>query len=372
MLNVLSIVPYNFLPSKMGGQKCIAFGNKFLSQYVNLTCVTVANNDVTKADYDVLNILSNSQLRYINIFYFFKLKEIIRQKKITHIIIEHPYYGWLGYLIKKICRVKLIVRSHNIEALRFKSINKWWWKILWHYEKFVHKNADMSFFITNFDNDYAVSNFHLKASQCSVITYGFDLKAAPSKDEKLISKKCIYKQYNLINNETILFFNGTLSYKPNIDALNVILETINPILLKNSALKYKIIVCGQNLPESYDNLKSYKVKNIIYAGFVEDIATYFKATDIFLNPVIEGGGIKTKIVEALGNNASLVTTKSGAIGIPINLTANKMIVVEDNDWQQFTQAILEVDIHQRISTSYFDYFYWGNIAKKASMALELI
>ena len=99
MLNVLSLVSYRFLPPKMGGQKGIAFFYDYLAVHVNLTCVTTKENDPSAvSNYEVLNILSNSGLRYINIFYFFTLRKIIREKKITHLIIEHPYYGWLGVL----------------------------------------------------------------------------------------------------------------------------------------------------------------------------------------------------------------------------------------------------------------------------------
>ena len=68
------------------------------------------------AEYEVLNVLSNSKLRYINLFYFFTLRNIIRKKKITHFIIEHPYYGWLGFCSKWFCKIKLVVHSHNIES----------------------------------------------------------------------------------------------------------------------------------------------------------------------------------------------------------------------------------------------------------------
>ena len=69
-------------------------------------------------------------------------------------IIEHPYYGWLGLLVKRFCKVKLIIHSHNIEAERFKTTGRWWWKILWHYEKNVHKSADFTFCITENDRQY--------------------------------------------------------------------------------------------------------------------------------------------------------------------------------------------------------------------------
>src|SRR6478736_6000672 len=114
MNKVLSLVSYKFLPPDMGGQKGIAFFNRYLSKETDLYCVTIKENEeVYKEGYPVKNILSNSQLRYINPFYFFTLRRIIKENHITDLIIEHPYYGWLGVLLKWFCRVRLTVHSHN-------------------------------------------------------------------------------------------------------------------------------------------------------------------------------------------------------------------------------------------------------------------
>src|SRR4051812_28412772 len=94
-IKVLTIVSYKYLPAKLGGQKGIAFFYDFFSSLVKTTCVSIKDTDVSCAkNYEVLNILSNGKFRYANPIYFFTLKKIIRQKKITHVILEHPYYGW--------------------------------------------------------------------------------------------------------------------------------------------------------------------------------------------------------------------------------------------------------------------------------------
>lgn len=371
MLNVLSLVSYPFLPPKMGGQKGIAFFYAYLSKHINLTCITTKANDVSEVSgYKVINILSNSRLRYINIFYFFTLQSFIKKNKITHLILEHPYYGWLGILLKWFCNVKLIVHSHNIESLRFKSTGRFWWQLLWFYEKFVHQQADGNFFIHDEDRKYAAENFKLDEKKCITVTYGFELKEAPDSEEKIIAKNKLCKLYHLENEVKILLFNGTLDYKPNLDALEAILKYINPLLLSNPDFKYKLIICGKGLPAVYDELKQYKTANIIYAGFVDDINIYFKGADIFINPVLDGGGIKTKLVEALGYNLSSVSTMSGAIGVPVAVTGKKLTVVYDNEWQNFVNAVITTDPKENIPPGFFDHFYWGNIALKAEKFLD--
>ncbi len=370
-IKVLTLISYKFLPPKLGGQKNIALFFKFFSALINTTCVTVKDNDISYVkEYEILNILQDGKLRYINPLYFFTLRKIIRKKGITHLAIEHPYYGWLAILLKLFCKVKLVVRSQNIEAIRFKSIGKWWWGILWNYERLTHRFADYNFFIQEDDEKYAVTRFRLAADKCFVITYGFELTGPPSATERIAAKQKLAALYNIPAGERIILFNGSLNYKPNTDALDSILLHINPLLSGNKNFSYKIIICGSNLAASYNELKDYAGKNIIYAGFVDDITLFFKGADMFINPVVDGGGIKTKLVEALGYNMNVVTTASGAIGVPLQNTGDKMTVTEDDNWNAFSEAIIRTTTAATIPGSFFEHFYWGNIAAKAAGILE--
>lgn len=364
-INVLCLVSYNFLPAKMGGQKGIASFFTFFAQYVNIVCVTTKSNQPGAANYPVLNILSNSILRYINIFYFFTLRRLIKQYNITHLQIEHPYYGWLAILVQRFCRVKLIVHSHNIEGERFKSTGKWWAGILLGYEKLVHRCADYIFFVTEEDRQYSITRFKAGAAKCLTTPYGIEWKQAPTTEERAEAKAVLQKQYKFGPNDTVLFLNGSFNYKPNLDALLYVLERLNPLLLANKGFVYKIFICGKGIPAS---ITSKNYPNVFIAGFVDDISVYFKGSDIFLNPLSTGGGIKTKLVEALGYNLYVVSLRDGAIGIPAGVTGDKMVVIpDDNDLQAFAEAVIALQGKTSvIPAPYFDYFYWGDIARNAA------
>ena len=369
--NITALVSYKIFPAKMGGQKGIALFYQYLSRLLPVTIISTKNNEFPgNSEIQFFPVLSNSKFRYINPFLVFSIRKLLLRQKSTHLVLEHPYYGWLGILLKSFCNIKLVVHSHNMEAFRFKSTGRWWWCILWQYEKFVHRKAAINFFINDEDREFAIKNFSLNASRCHTITYGFEINTMPLAEEKLKAKKILQQLYNINEAERILLFNGTLDYKPNLDAVDNILQQINPLLLANEQFKYKIIICGKGLPSRYDELKGYTSKNIIYAGFVDDINIYFKGADIFINPVTDGGGIKTKLVEALGNDLSSVSTVNGAIGVPLTVTGNKMYVVDNAGWQNFAEAIFHVDTKENIPGSFFEHFYWGNIAAKASGILS--
>jgi glycosyltransferase involved in cell wall biosynthesis len=189
--------------------------------------------------------------------------------------------------------------------------------------------------------------------------------------DKAACRNIIALKHHIADDEKIIQFNGLLSYKPNLDALKAILDKINPLLLAQPSFKYKLIVCGKGLPEEMNLLKEYAGKNIIFTGFTPDIITYFKATDIFLNPVQGGGGIKTKMVEAIAFGATVIATKTGATGMDRAASANKLFVVADNDWDSFAAAILQqAAIVSVTPASYYDVYYWGSIVRKAIIALR--
>jgi polysaccharide biosynthesis protein PslH len=369
MATVISIISYPFLPAKVGGQKGVALFNTYFGKYHRLICVTTKKNDPSEArGYELLNILSNSPLRYINLFYFFLIRKIIREKKATHLILEHPYYGWLGILLKWFSGIRLIVHSHNIEGLRWKAMDKWWWVILWQYERFTHRQADYNFFIHDDDREYAISKFKLSASKCITMTYGIEWDRVPPGDIIAACKLELRKRYEIRSSETILFFNGAFNYRPNLTALNTITNIINPLLEKKENFLYKIIICGRDIPFGISNKK---LPNIIFAGFVDDIDTYFKGTDIFLNPITEGGGIKTKLVEALGNNLNAVSTRTGAIGINPEWCNGKLFLSGDGDWDSFIELVIRASAYKaEIPSIYFEQFYWMNTTKKAAAFIE--
>jgi glycosyltransferase involved in cell wall biosynthesis len=306
----------------------------------------------------------------MNPFLFFPIRKLIREKKITHLILEHPYYGWLGLLLKYFCGVKLIIHSHNIENQRFKSFGKPWWRIMWWYEKWISGMSDFCFFISEEDQLYAQKEFGITPVKTAVITYGIDTLQAPSADEKKLAKINLQKRHQIKSDEKILLFNGTLSYGPNLNAIYNILDKINPLLLKKTGFHYKIIICGSGLPTALNDLKDYQQQHIIFAGFVNDIREYFLGADLFINPVTDGGGIKTKLVESIACNLDVVSTENGAFGVRKSISDGLLCIVPDTDWEKFTDEIVNKSKANANLSGFFDFFNWAQITRKAATLLK--
>ena len=366
MKKVLDIVPYNYLPWFSGGQKSIGQFLEYFGKEVELTVAGTITNDWTLAkNYSGIPLLNKSSSRYFDISLSRSITSLIRKNNFDTVIWEHPYYWWLAKRIKKKTGVKTVFHTHNIEYQRFQSYGKWWWPILRSYERSCFKGADVIFFISDDDREFAISQWKIDPSKCFTIPFGVEIKEFPT--DKADCKKKIAAIHHIDENEKIFLFNGLLGYKPNLDAVMAILQFINPILLSKAGFNYKIILCGKGLPAELNELKDHADKNIIYDGFVDDIEMYFKGADLFLNPVLSGGGIKTKMVEAIAFGTTVISTANGAIGIDKNFCGEKLIVLPDNDWNGFADAILHHANDKSITpAAYYDHYYWGSIVRKAA------
>lgn len=370
MTRVASLVSYKILPAKTGGQRAICLLLQYLSKEVPLTCyVTSDNETIQDAPFPVTSFFGASRLRYINPVYFFRLRREIKRTNATHILLEHPYWGWLGVLLQSFTKARLIVRSHNIESLRFRSMGRWWWRVLGWYEKFTHRCASLNFFITEEDRQYAIRNFKLNPAKCVVITYGTERTASPSPAMRRAARETVCQRHQLDPSGALFFYNGTLDYPPNRKGLDFILEQISPALTQKG-IPHTILISGSKLPSAYEEI--LRTGPVRYAGFVPEVEEYFLAADVFLNPVLGGGGIKTKLVEALAAGTSAVSFADGAFGVPETICGGKLKVVEDRNIPAFVEAVIQLLQHkdETMPQTFYSHFSWAAIARKAATSIQ--
>jgi glycosyltransferase involved in cell wall biosynthesis len=370
-IRVLALVPYPIFPAQMGGQKGIALFYKYVHRVLPLAMLSTQANAASDAEYPVYPLIHNGASRYIDPRVFLLVQKQAKQHQATHLLFEHPYYAWLIVLCAFFTKYKIIVHAHNIEATRFKSMGKPWWFLLWVYEAVAFRAAHQVWFKTQTDANYAIAHFKLNKTRAHVIPYGIEVNQLPTSASIQLAKQQLQSELGIDTNKTMLFFNGTLNYGPNLDALNHILNHILP-RLQAAQFQYEFIVCGKGLPESMNELRAYAKQHVHYAGFVNDINIYFKACDVFLNPLIDGGGIKTKLVEALGFGKCAVSTNNGAIGVDPAVTGGRLRIVPDNNWDAFATAVMDStkQLPNNTNNDFYNTFYWGHIAEHAKQYLQ--
>ena len=359
MPNVLGLVSFRIFPTYMGGQKGVALFYKYLQERVNVLLAVSKDNQETDLIRTEKLLFPNKKI-YLNYFKRRQLKEVVDSQKIDVILAEHSYSGWLAWLVSKDSGKPFIIHSHNIESKRFREMRKWWWRLYSGYEKWIHRKADFNFFIADEDREFAINRFKLSPAKCSVVTYGIEL---PTREG---SKGQLRKKLGLSDDKVILLFNGTLDYAPNREAVEVLVDRIEP-LLQTKLKDYEIIITGNRARRPLIE-KMLTVTHINYIGYVDDIDLYYQVADLFINPVANDTGVKTKLIEAIANNCTSVSTESGASGIRKDLCGDKLETVKDDDWNSFVDKIIQCLQHKQwtTGTAFYQYYSWETIAQKAS------
>jgi polysaccharide biosynthesis protein PslH len=366
-IRILSVVWYKVLPPFFGGQKGVACFNEYLGRLAPLACLCSKNNTVIPASYHIDATLPVSKSQFVNPFCWRKIFLAAKRQKATHLILEFPYYGLAGVICKKLLGLNLVIHCHNIESLRFKKQNKGWWRLLHAYEKWTLRKADGIFFKTEKEKHFTIKQFALDLEKLIVVPYGIAAGSTPEKDE---AKALLLQRYGIPPGTRLLLFAGTLDYRPNAQAVTALKKKVIP-LLNETGLQYRIIVCGRIVDDAFSYLQNIQDPNLLYAGNVADIWPYFAAADAFLDPVVTGGGVQTKIVDALSFNLNVVCFDGMQEGI--KGADAKIFTAPKNDWQAFTNAIGNaLNKNEPTPASFFEYHNWTNIAEKTYRFIQTI
>lgn len=133
-----------------------------------------------------------------------------------------------------------------------------------------------------------------------------------------------------------LLFVGDFRHKPNLDALCYFVKDVFPFVRKQypSAAFH---VVGSNLNDSL--LRGLNNDNVRIHGEVDDIRVYYEMTSIFVNPIVSGGGMRGKVLEAMAMKKPVVSTPLGVQGIDVR---DKEEVLLAQASQEFASAVVSL------------------------------
>ncbi len=108
-----------------------------------------------------------------------------------------------------------------------------------------------------------------------------------------------------------MLFLGSFRHPPNVEGIRFFCRRILPrILRRNPSVRLDVV--GPDPPPS---VRSLQGPGVTVHGYVEDLSGFYADRPVFVVPIRRGGGIRMKILEALGNGLPVVTTPEGAEGI---------------------------------------------------------
>lgn len=371
-MRIVSVISYPFLPATTGGEICTAGLLNELSKQNEVTAFTV---EPYKTGYEhqvgatrMVYAMPFKTIRYANLLLIGRLRKLLKQEKADWVLFEQPWFGWLLWVLKLTSSYKFAIRSHNIEYLRFRSMGKWFWQMLYIYEKFAYRSAHMVLFLSESDRQKAIYEFDLKPSRTLLAPYGVNYENQPQKNaiEDITQLKT---ELGITPKEVFILFFSTLSYGPNEEAVRYIAEEIYP-RLKAKGLSFKLVICGKGLAQHVQEQLKDKPE-VLYKGFVDDINLYIDAADVMLNPILSGGGVKTKAIDSLARNQRVISTQNGALGIDPGVCGDNLVIVKDKDWEAFSEAIIHYHNKPRtIPQAFYETYGWQRIAKKITFAMQ--
>ena len=127
------------------------------------------------------------------------------------------------------------------------------------------------------------------------------------------------------NNCPSILFVGNFSYEPNVDAALYFSRKIFPLILKDVP-DAKLFLVGNAPPPEICSLTSNE--QIEVTGRVASLIPFYKHADVVVCPLRIGGGVKVKVLEALGFGKAIVSTSVGAQGL--DLSNYRAITVADD------------------------------------------
>lgn len=138
----------------------------------------------------------------------------------------------------------------------------------------------------------------------TVIPHGVELRAFL---DAAAHGRSVRDRYGLAPNTPLLFFHGTLHYRPNTEAVRFIVEQLLPRLADRPALR--VLIAGQGAPAYYAH------PQVIFTGPVDDLGAHIAAADLCLCPIESGGGTRMKLLEYMAAGKAVVSTTKGAEGL---------------------------------------------------------
>jgi glycosyltransferase involved in cell wall biosynthesis len=106
-------------------------------------------------------------------------------------------------------------------------------------------------------------------------------------------------------------FTGLMGYWPNVNGILFFLNQVFPLLLQQVP-DARVYVVGKDPPPG---VQAFASDQVVVTGFVDDVRPYVARAEVFIIPLLIGGGIRSKALEAMALRKPIVSTSVGWEGI---------------------------------------------------------
>ena len=249
-------------------------------------------------------------------FYKKKILKYIDDYKPNTIILGSSRLGFLAKEIKKTSKeIKIITNFENFELEFSKAfVKNRLPKFLWNYELDIVKrsekdailHSDSFIFLTKNDFNNIQKYYNLKIDNKLILPHLIE--------DPLKNIDCEINCKNK-SDKIKLIFTGSMNYYPNVEGSLFLIENFEK--MKDINPYIELTVAGRN-PEKvlYNKINEYNLKdiNIVSNPTKEQMTFLMLNSDIFISPVFQGSGMKTKVLDAISYGLPVLASEHSLIG----------------------------------------------------------
>jgi glycosyltransferase involved in cell wall biosynthesis len=165
------------------------------------------------------------------------------------------------------------------------------------------------------------------------------------------------KQVDAHQNSSNILHLGTMLWPPNAEGVLWFAREVLPMIAAQVP-GVSFTIAGKNPPESVLSLSTSENQNarglasIQVIGYVADPQPYLEQAGAFIVPLLSGGGMRVKIVDAWRWGLPIISTRIGAEGIDVREGENILLADTPDEFaQSVVQVLTNSDLNTRLRSS---------------------
>jgi glycosyltransferase involved in cell wall biosynthesis len=234
---------------------------------------------------------------------------------------------WTPYAraLRDLVGIRRLIVAHNVESLIWQRyyeteanrLKRWYIKGQWRkFEDFERRAfAEATRVVAVSAEDAARMGAQFGARRVEVVDNGVDT--------------AYFRPGHEVRDPARILFLGSLDWRPNLDAVGLLLDQVFPAVTAAEP-SARLTIVGRNPPEALSRRVASLAKVELCAN-VADVRPYLARSGVLAVPLRIGGGSRLKIIEALATGLPVVSTRIGAEGLHLEPGQHLSVVegVED-------------------------------------------
>lgn len=251
----------------------------------------------------------------------------IRKFRPNIIYVHNNMFAIVAYIARYLGGIKIPIVLDKHGSWTLEQTTSRFYSMLKMLEYVAVKSSDWVIAASDDLADSLISIYNLSSNKVSVVNNGVS-------SQLLTCRQSIPAIYSEIVNKKIIILSAPRNFTANEYAIRFMYDVMNIIGKKDRHIVLLITGSGKKI--------NPVPLNVIYTGFVDNLADYLSFSDLAVSPYPRNatcGGARNKVLEYFACQTLVVSTKEGMRGIQ-GAYPNKHFVLADDDPDIFAEKVL--------------------------------